>query len=117
MARAEWIMFWCSVAFGVALWFIGRPAGAATYEWLTVDGAYAYTDDARNIPPAYRDEAVEIAPGALAEYRQYTHDDAPFVAAPRPAAPAPKASPSIAPAAPKCEAATPRREKKHRSTR
>jgi hypothetical protein len=52
-------------------------AAAEIYAWRTDDGGYAFTDDAKAIPPRYRDRADVRPGGSLRDYARFTpRDDA-----------------------------------------
>ena len=51
-------------------------AGGRYYAWRTADGDYAFTDDAKAIPEAYRKSAETRTHGALGSYQQFTASDA-----------------------------------------
>ena len=51
------------------------PAFAGNvYSWVTEDGTYAFTDDAKRIPATYRSEAKSRPMGDLKRYGRYTVD-------------------------------------------
>jgi hypothetical protein len=65
---------WTVVAGAVA----GAPGLAAAgevYAWRTDDGGYAFADDAKSIPPRYRDRAEVRELGSLGHYPRYTAQD------------------------------------------
>ncbi len=54
-------------------WAVAVPAGAATvYHWETEDGVFAYTDDPKHIPSAYKNKATRRSVGRLSSYKRYT---------------------------------------------
>ena len=53
------------------------PAAAGSlYHWRTDDGAYAFSDDLRRVPPRYREQAKQSAMASLSDYKGYTPGDA-----------------------------------------
>ena len=52
-------------------------AGETVYRWTAADGSVAFTDDAKRIPPQYRDEAQSSRTGDLTSYPRYTPARAP----------------------------------------
>ncbi len=62
-----------AAAFAAAL---AAPAAAdPVYSWRTEDGGYAFTDDAKAIPPRYRDQAQKRELGGLHDYKRFTPTD------------------------------------------
>jgi hypothetical protein len=56
-----------------AVLVFGVPAMAGEiYSWRTEDGAYAFTDDAKAVPPRYRDQAKVGESGGLTGYSRLT---------------------------------------------
>lgn len=56
---------------------LSGTASAEIYAWRTEDGGYAFTDDAKAIPPRYRDQAEVRPGGSLRSYARFTpRDDA-----------------------------------------
>lgn len=51
------------------------PAAADVYAWKTDDGVFAYTDDPKNIPGRYADEAVTVRDTRLEAYPRLTRED------------------------------------------
>jgi len=65
----------------LTLALLAGGAGAAAaegsiYSWRTQDGSYAFTDDAKSIPPRYREQVEVRQNGALADYERFTPSDA-----------------------------------------
>jgi hypothetical protein len=67
-----------SVAPALAAFLVAGPAAAerAYYAWRTDEGAYAFTDDAKAIPEAYRKQAERRTLRALESYGRLTPSDA-----------------------------------------
>jgi hypothetical protein len=64
------------VAVATVTLLLAAPALAETvYSWRTEDGGYAFTDDADNIPPRYRDQASASEAGKLGDYARFTAKD------------------------------------------
>lgn len=52
---------------------LAGPAFAGNvYSWVTEDGTYAFTDDAKRIPAKHRTEAQKRTMGKLTRYERYT---------------------------------------------
>lgn len=47
----------------------------AVWFWVTPSGTYSYTDDPKNIPARYKEQAVELQLQPLKDYEKYTHAD------------------------------------------
>jgi hypothetical protein len=63
----------CLTAVAAITVFFSLPALASEiYSWRTDDGGYAYTDDAKAIPPRYRDRAQSQQAKGLASYPRLT---------------------------------------------
>ena len=79
------------------------PAGAegrTLYHYLTDDGTWAFTDDAKNIPPRYQDRVRSETMKGLDDYRGYTPVETPGASRePRPPTRAPEESSLRAPEA------------------
>ena len=60
----------------VALIFALPALAGEIYSWRTEDGAYAFTDDAKAIPPRYRDQVETRATARLSDYPRLTATDA-----------------------------------------
>jgi hypothetical protein len=50
----------------------GPAIAGNVYSWVTEDGTYAFTDDAKRIPAKHRSEARERTMGKLTRYERYT---------------------------------------------
>jgi hypothetical protein len=61
-----------ALALGVGL---SGTATAEIWAWRTEDGGYAFTDDAKAIPPRYRDQAEVRPGGSLRGYQRFTPRD------------------------------------------
>jgi hypothetical protein len=63
----------CWTAVAALTVFLSLPANASEfYSWRTDDGGYAYTDDAKAIPPRYRDRAQSQQTQGIAGYDRLT---------------------------------------------
>jgi hypothetical protein len=65
------------IAPGLAALALAGPAaaGGAYYAWRTDEGAYAFTDDPKAIPEAYRGKAERRSLGSLRGYQRLTPSD------------------------------------------
>lgn len=54
---------------------LAAPAAADVYAWKTDDGVFAYTDDPKNIPARYAEEAVTVRDTRLDAYPRLTRED------------------------------------------
>lgn len=66
-----------ALAVGGALAVAGPAAAGEIYSWRTDDGDVAFTDQAKNVPPRYRDRVEVRRTAKLAEYERYSsqHED------------------------------------------
>jgi hypothetical protein len=62
---------WSAVA-AITVFFSVPALASEIYSWRTEDGGYAYTDDAKAIPPRYRDRAQSQQAEGIASYRRLT---------------------------------------------
>lgn len=62
---------WTAVA-AITLSFSLPALASDIYSWRTEDGGFAYTDDAKAIPPRYRDRAQTQSAAGIAGYRRLT---------------------------------------------
>jgi hypothetical protein len=66
-----------AVSIAAATLIFGLPALAGTvFSWRTEDGGYAFTDDAKAIPPRYRDQVETRQTEGLGGYHRLTTPDA-----------------------------------------
>ena len=71
------LRIWGLSSGALALTVLAGPAGAKTiYSWQTEDGGYAFTDDAKQVPPRYRDAVVSRKSSGLEDYARFTAEDA-----------------------------------------
>ncbi len=63
------------IAVAVALVLASPSVAGELYSWRTDDGSLAFTDDARKIPPRYRERARTQAAARLSGYERYTAKD------------------------------------------
>lgn len=54
---------------------LAAPALADVYAWKTDDGVFAYTDNPKNIPARYKDDAVAVHDTHLEDYSRLTRED------------------------------------------
>jgi hypothetical protein len=62
---------WTAVA-AIAVCFSLPALASEIYSWRTEDGGYAYTDDAKSIPPRYRDRAQTQQTQGIGSYGRLT---------------------------------------------
>jgi len=68
---------WCgSAALVAGLGLAALPAQAEKmYSWMTEDGVYAYTDDAKKVPARYKDQVKRVNRKSLTNYERFTPND------------------------------------------
>ena len=62
---------WTAMA-AITVCFSLPAAASEIYSWRTEDGGYAYTDDAKAIPPRYRDRAQTQQTKGISSYKRLT---------------------------------------------
>jgi hypothetical protein len=62
---------WTAIA-AITVCFSLPVAASEIYSWRTEDGGYAYTDDAKAIPPRYRDRAQTQQTQGISSYKRLT---------------------------------------------
>lgn len=71
------IRSWTALVGAGALLAGGLATAEEIYTWRTQDGGYAFTDDAKAIPPRYRDRVEVRRTESLEGYRRFTPKDDP----------------------------------------
>jgi len=71
------IRSWTALVGTGALLAGGLASAEEIYTWRTQDGGYAFTDDAKAIPPRYRDRVEVRRAEGLEGYRRFTPKDDP----------------------------------------
>jgi hypothetical protein len=60
---------------GIALLLANSSKAGEIYSWETADGNVAFTDNAKNIPARYRDQAQVRKSGKIQDYARFTSND------------------------------------------